>query len=279
MSQPFSGIFGTYLLPNNNPDTEIRQMQLSDAIKLVFASVYSKNARAYFEAINYKIELEKMAVVIQEVVGHSYDDAFYPHISGSAQSFNFYPVAHMTPKDGFAVTALGLGQYVMEGNMTYRFSPAYPALEIISQKDLCRNSQVRFYAVDTSVKELNLLEGENAGLKMLDISDAEKHGTLNHIASVLNPDNDTINPGLDSPGPRVINFADILKYNYIPLAPALKTVLDVVTEACGTPVEIEFAVDLTRDESGNASFYLLQIKPLLGTGAGYNIDPASVSEG
>jgi len=278
MSQPFSGIFGTYLLPNNNPDTEIRQMQLSDAIKLVFASVYSKNARAYFEAINYKIELEKMAVVIQEVVGHSYDDAFYPHISGSAQSFNFYPVAHMTPKDGFAVTALGLGQYVMEGNMTYRFSPAYPALEIISQKDLCRNSQVRFYAVDMSVKELNLLEGENAGLKMLDISDAEKHGTLNHIASVLNPDNDTINPGLDSPGPRVINFADILKYNYIPLAPALKTVLDVVTEACGTPVEIEFAVDLTRDESGNASFYLLQIKPLLGTGAGYNIDPASVSE-
>jgi Pyruvate phosphate dikinase, AMP/ATP-binding domain len=278
MSQPFSGIFGTYLLPNNNPDPEIRQKQLSDAIKLVFASVYSKNARAYFEAINYKIELEKMAVVMQEVVGHNYDDAFYPHISGSAQSFNFYPVAHMTPKDGFAVTALGLGQYVMEGNMTYRFSPAYPALEIISQKDLSRNSQVRFYAVDMSIKEINLLEGENAGLKMLDISEAEKHGTLNHIASVLNPDNDTINPGLDSPGPRVINFADILKYNYIPLAPALKTVLDVVTEACGTPVEIEFAVDLTRDESGNASFYLLQIKPLLGTGAGYNIDPASVSK-
>jgi len=278
MSQPFSGIFGTYLLPNNNPDPETRQEQLSDAIKLVFASVYSKNARAYFEAINYKIELEKMAVVIQEVVGHSYDDAFYPHISGSAQSFNFYPVAHMTPKDGFAVVALGLGQYVMEGNLTYRFSPAYPALEIISQKDLCKNSQVRFYTVDLSKKELNLLEGENAGLKMLDIGDAEKHGTLNHIASVLNPDNDTINPGLDSPGPRVINFADILKYNYIPLAPALKTVLDVVTEACGTPVEIEFAVDLTRDESGNASFYLLQIKPLLGTGAGYNIDPASVNE-
>lgn len=278
MSQPFSGIFGTYLLPNNNPDPETRQKHLSDAIKLVFASVYSKNARAYFEAINYKIELEKMAVVIQEVVGHSYDDAFYPHISGSAQSFNFYPVAHMTPKDGFAVVALGLGQYVMEGNLTYRFSPAYPALEIISQKDLCKNSQVRFYAVDLSKKELNLLEGENAGLKMLDIGDAEKHGTLNHVASVLNPDNDTINPGLDSPGPRVINFADILKYNYIPLAPALKTVLDVVTEACGTPVEIEFAVDLTRDESGNASFYLLQIKPLLGTGAGYNIDPGSVNE-
>jgi hypothetical protein len=278
MSQPFSGIFGTYLLPNNNPDPEIRIKHLSDAIKLVFASVYSKNARAYFEAINYKIELEKMAVVIQEVVGNMYDDAFYPHISGSAQSFNFYPVAHMTPKDGFAVTSLGLGQYVMEGNMAYRFSPAYPAIEIISQKDLYKNSQVWFYAVDLSKKDLNLLEGEIAGLKILDISDAENHGTLNHIASVLNPDNDTINPGLDSPGPRVISFADILKYNYIPLAATLKTVLDVVTEACGTPVEIEFAVDLNRDEAGNASFYLLQIKPLLGTGAGYNIDTETINE-
>lgn len=278
MSQPFSGIFGTYLLPNNNPDPEIRMKHLSDAIKLVFASVYSKNARAYFEAINYKIELEKMAVVIQEVVGNRYDDAFYPHISGSAQSFNFYPVAHMTPKDGFAVTSLGLGQYVMEGNMAYRFSPAYPAIEIISQKDLYKNSQVWFYAVDLSKKDLNLLEGEIAGLKILDISNAENHGTLNHIASVLNPDNDTINPGLDSPGPRVISFADILKYNYIPLAATLKTVLDVVTEACGTPVEIEFAVDLNRDETGNASFYLLQIKPLLGTGAGYNIDTETINE-
>ena len=249
MSQPFSGIFGTYLLPNNNPDPEIRLKQLSEAIKLVFASIYSKNARAYFEAINYKIELEKMAVVIQEVVGNRYDDTFYPHISGSAQSFNFYPVAHMTPKDGFAVVAVGLGQYVMEGEMAYRFSPAYPALEIISQKDLYKNSQVRFYAVDMAKRDLNLLEGENAGLKMLDISEAETHGILDHIASVLNPDNDTISPGLDTPGPRVINFADILKYNYIPLAPALKTVLDVVTEACGTPVEIEFAVDLTMDEA------------------------------
>ena len=230
MSQPFSGIFGTYLLPNNNPDPDIRLKQLTEAIKLVFASIYSKNARAYFEAINYKIELEKMAVVIQEVVGKMYDDTFYPHISGSAQSFNFYPVAHMTPKDGFAVVAVGLGQYVMEGDMAYRFSPAYPALEIISQKDLYKNSQVRFYAVDMAKSDLNLLEGENAGLKMLDISLAETHGVLDHIASVLNPDNDTISPGLDNPGPRVVNFADILKYNYIPLAPALKTVLDVVTE-------------------------------------------------
>jgi CheY-like chemotaxis protein len=276
MSQPFSGIFGTYLLPNNNPDPDVRLKQLSEAIKLVFSTIYSKNARIYFDAINYKVEQEKMAVVIQEVVGNRFEDAFYPHISGTAQSFNFYPVSHMTPQDGFAVIAVGLGQYVVDGDRAFRFSPAYPALDIISNTDLYKNSQINFYAVDMAKKELNLLEGENAGLVTLDISEAEKHGTLKHSASVLSFDNDTIIPGLEAKGPRVINFADILKYDYVPLAPTLKVVLDVVTEAFGTPVEIEFAVDLTKDADGNASFYLLQVKPLVGSGAGYSIDPESI---
>ncbi len=276
MSHPFSGIFGTYLLPNNNDDPEIRLKQLSEAIKLVFSSIYSKNARTYFEAINYKVEQEKMAVIIQEVVGNRFENTFYPHISGTAQSYNYYPVAHMTPQDGFAVIAVGLGQYVMEGERSFRFSPSYPGLELISHIDLYKNSQVRFYAVNMEKKELNLLEGENAGLVILDISEAEKHGALNHSASVLSTDDDTIIPGLDAVGPRVINFADVLKYDYIPLANTLKVVLEVVTEAFGTPVEIEFAIDLNKDINGNASFYLLQIKPLVGTGAGYNIDLKSI---
>lgn len=278
MNQPFSGIFRTYLLPNNNEDTEIRLKQLSDAIKLVFSSIYSDSSRTYFNAINYKIEQEKMAIVIQEVVGNRFDDAFYPHISGTAQSFNYYPVAHMVPEDGFAVMAVGLGQYVMEGERAFRFSPAYPLIDIISLKDLYRNSQVRFYAVDMSKKVLNLLEGENAGLAFLEITTAEKHGTIKHSASVMNADNDTITPGLDTEGPRVINFADILKYDYIPLASTLKIILDVVTEAFGTPVEIEFALDLTKDQAGNASFYLLQIKPLVGSYAGYSIDPDTIKD-
>ncbi len=278
LNQPFSGLFGTYLLPNSHPETEIRLKQLTDAIKLVFASIYSKDARTYFEAISFKIELEKMAVVIQEVVGNKFENLFYPHLSGVAQSFNFYPVAHMAPEDGFAVIAVGLGQYVMEGARAFRFSPAYPAIEMISPKDLYRNSQVSFYAVDLAKTNPDLLEGEYAGLVMSDISHAEEHGTISHSASVFNADNDTIIPGLDSPGPRVINFADILKYNYIPLASCIKTVLDVVTESCGTPVEIEFAADLTKDHAGNASFYLLQIKPLTGTVAGYNIDMENISE-
>jgi hypothetical protein len=219
-----------------------------------------------------------MAVVLQEVVGNRFEDAFYPHISGTAQSYNFYPVAHMTPQDGFAVMAVGLGHYVVEGEKAFRFSPAYPALDILSHNDLYENSQVHFYAVDMAKKDLNLLEGENAGLVTLDISKSELHGTLSHSASVLNTDNDILVPGLEIPGPRVINFADILKYNYIPLASTIRTILDVVTEATGNPSEIEFAVDLTKDKDGKASFYLLQIKPLIGSFAGYDIDPGSISK-
>lgn len=277
-SQPFSGIFVTYLLPNNHPDPEIRMKQLCQAIKLVFCSVYSENARSYFEAINYKIEQEKMAVVIQSVAGNRFENVFYPHLSGTAQSFNFYPVSHMTPEDGVAIAAVGLGQYVVEGGNSFRFSPAYPSIDVVSQKDIFRDSQVRFYAVNMAEMQPDLLKGENAGLVMLDMIEAERHGTIHHSASVLNPDNDMITAGLDMTGPRIINFADILKYNYIPLASTIKLILDVVEEAFGTPVEIEFAVDLKKDESGNASFYLLQIKPLVGSGAGYNIDAESIDK-
>jgi len=276
LSQPFSGIFGTYLLPNNHPDPEVRLMQLIGAIKLVFSSIYSDNSRIYFEAVNYKIEQEKMAVVIQAVVGNRYGDIFYPHISGTAQSFNFYPVANMTPHDGFAVAAVGLGQYVLDGERAFRFSPEYPSLDIVSIRDITRFSQTEFYAVNLGRSEVDLLKGENAGLVKLDISRAESDGTLMHCASVYSIDNDTLTPGLGMPGPRVVNFANILKYDYIPLAPTLKTVLEVVREAFGAPVEIEYAVDLKKDEEGKASFYLLQIKPLVGSGAGYSIDPESV---
>ncbi len=276
LSQPFSGIFGTYLLPNNHPDHEVRLMQLIGAIKLVFSSIYSDNSRIYFEAINYKVEQERMAVVIQAVVGNRYGDIFYPHISGTAQSFNFYPVANMTPHDGFAVAAVGLGQYVLDGERAFRFSPSFPALDIVSINDLTRYSQTEFYAINLARSEVDLLQGENAGLVKLDISRAEDDGTLRHAASVYSIDNDTLIPGLYDAGPRVINFANILKYDYIPLAKTLKTVLEVVREAFGAPVEIEYAVDLDKDAEGKATFYLLQIKPLVGSGAGYSIDPESV---
>ncbi|MBN3035513.1 MAG: pyruvate, phosphate dikinase [Bacteroidales bacterium] len=278
LMQPFAGIFETYLLPNNHPDLNVRLQQLMDAIKLVFASVYSDTARGYIRAVNYKLEEEKMAVVIQEVVGNRYGDVFYPHISGVAQSYNYYPVAHMKPEEGFAVLALGLGKYVVEGEKAFRFSPKYPATEIMTPKDLYKNSQVHFLAVDLNKRDLNLLEGDMAGLTQLDIDAAEMHGTLKHCASVYNSDNHIITPGLDKPGPRVVNFANVLKYNYTPLARTIEVVLDVVKEALGSPVEIEFAVDLHRDRNYKSSFYLLQIKPLLGSAQDYQVDMDQITK-
>ena len=278
LNQPFAGIFETYLIPNNHPDPSVRLQQLMDAIKLVYASVYSKVAKGYIGAINYKIEQEKMAVVIQEVVGNQFEDVYYPHISGVAQSYNYYPFGHMKPEEGFAVAALGLGRYVVEGEKAFRFSPLYPNLEINSPKDQLNGSQVHFYAVDLKKKDVNLLEGEDAGLRKLDIYDAEMHGTLKHIASVYSADNNRITPGLSQPGPRVVNFADILKYNYIPLAKTIEVVLDVVKEALGSPVEIEFAIDLNKDENYKASFYLLQIKPLIGNATDYEVDLSKIPD-
>lgn len=278
LTQPFAGIFETYLLPNNHPDLKVRLKQLIDAIRLVFASVFSKTARGYIRAINYKLEEERMAVVIQEVVGNRFNDFYYPHISGVAQSYNFYPFGHMKPEEGFSVLAMGLGKYVVEGEKTYRFSPMYPDLVINTPKDTYKNSQVHFYAVNMKNNNPNLMDGEDAGLSTLDISEAEKHGTLKHCASVYDVENDRISPGLDQPGPRIVNFANILKYGYIPLAKAIETVLDIGKEALGSPIEIEFAVDLNKDQNGNASFYLLQIKPLIGNAQDYNIEVAELKK-
>ncbi len=276
--QPFAGVFETYLLPNNHSDPEQRLRQLCDAVKLVFASVFSETARAFTEAVDFKVEEEKMAVVIQEAVGQRHADVFYPHMSGVAQSYNYYSFGHMNPEDGFAVLALGFGKYVVDGEKALRFCPVYPNLENNAPKDQLRNSQTEFFAIDLNKLDLNLLEGDTAGLIRLDCMDAEMHGTLRHLASVYDPDNHTIQPGLDQAGPRILNFANILKYNYIPLAKTLEVVLDVVKEAMGSPVEIEYAVDLNKDKSGKATFYLLQIKPLLGGAQNYSINMERIDE-
>ncbi|HEY9113900.1 MAG TPA: PEP/pyruvate-binding domain-containing protein [Bacteroidales bacterium] len=278
LTQPFAGIFDTYLLPNNHPELHVRVQQASDAIKLVFASVFSATAKGYVRAINYKMEDEKMAVIIQEVVGNRFGDLYYPHISGVAQSYNFYPFSHMKPEEGFAVAGVGLGKYVVEGNRAYRFSPKYPGTEINSPKDQFRNSQLEFYAVDLAKRNLNLLEGETAGLACKDISVAEKQGTLNHCASVYDADNNVIYPGLNRPGPRIINFANILRYNYIPLAKTIELVLEMGKDAMGTAVEIEYAVDLTKDAEGKASFYILQIKPLISNLMDCNIKMSEIDK-
>jgi hypothetical protein len=184
----------------------------------------------------------------------------------------------MKPEEGFAVIAFGLGKYVVEGEKAYRFSPKYPTTEILTPKDQFQNSQTEFYAVDLKKQDLDLLEGDMAGLIKTDIYDAERHGNLKHCASTFDANNNSISAGIDKPGPRILNFANILKYKYIPLAETIEVVLDIVKEALGSPVEIEFAIDLNKDKNYRSSFYLLQIKPMIGHAQDYDVNMSKIKK-
>ncbi|GAP68916.1 pyruvate phosphate dikinase, PEP/pyruvate binding domain [Bacteroidales bacterium 6E] len=263
ITQPFAGIFDTYIIPNSS-NKKLLFEHLTQAIKLVFASTFSPKARNYFTIIHHKIEEEKMAIVLQELVGNQYGDYYYPHISGVAQSYNYYPVANMLPEEGFAIAAVGLGTYVVDGWKSYRFSPKYPKVNMYSVRDLLNSTQSQFYALDCRNRDIDFLQdGELAALKLLDIYDAVEHGTLKHCVSVYNKDNDRLEPGDQGYGPFVVNFANILQYDHVPLAETIRELLVTVEEAFGSPVEIEYAVDLDRTKNGLPSFYLLQIKPLI----------------
>jgi hypothetical protein len=275
-SQPFSGIYETYFLPNNNPDFDVRLKHLEEAIKLVYASVYSIEARSYLEAVNYKIGEEKMAVLLQGVAGTRHGGRFYPHISGLAQSYNYYPVSYLKPEDGIALLGLGMGRYVVEGERSWRFCPKYPKMDFISQEDMLKETQTRFYAVDLENKGFDLRAGSDATMTTLDIAEAEKDGTAEYLVSVWDMNSGSMKSGTHHNGPRVMNFASILKYGYFPLSRIIEAVLEIITSSMGMPVQIEFAVDLNKGPDGRSTFYILQIKPLLGDMKDYRLDLGSI---
>jgi CheY-like chemotaxis protein len=263
LSHPLSGLYQTFFLPNNHPEATIRLNQLQEAIKLVYASVYTRTARAYFDAIDYQIEEERMAVVIQEVVGRSFGNFFYPHVSGVAQSYNFYPFSYIKPEDGVAMAAVGLGKYVVEGEQAFRFCPEYPKLDILTPENLMKASQKHFYALDLTKNTVDLFNGEYTTLRRLEISQAEADGVMAHCGSVWDFRDQCFRPGVQAQGPRVVNFGNILKYESFPLPKVLKLILEIINTSMETPAEIEFAVDLEPGAGGKPTFYLLQIKHLL----------------
>ncbi len=278
LTQPFAGIFETYIIPNNHPEKDLRLQQLIDAVKLVYASTFSNIAVNYAKALNHKLGDEKMSVVIQELVGREHNGLYYPDISGVAQSYNYYPFASMKPRDGFAVLAIGLGTYVVEGEKAFRFAPKYPKIQLSSIEDQIRQSQTYFYAVDLQNPNINLLEGPFSAIKKVDLYDAIPHGTLNHLVSTYDYNNDMMYPGVDENGMLVTNFASILQNDYIPLPEMIQMVLENLKQAFDTPVEIEFAVDLIPDEDGDATFYILQVKPLLIPTEDYSFKPEKLDK-
>ena len=264
-NHPFAGLYSTYMLPNNHEDDEIRLIQLCQAIKLVYASVFFKDAKAYIESTAAKTEEEKMAIAIQEIVGKEYGGRFYPTFSGVAQSYNFYPVSHQTSEDGIASVAAGLGKSVVGGEKVLRFSPKYPGIipEFSTPSDVLENSQRELYVLNTAKKNFNLLEKEDTTLKKIKIEKIKKDGTLNFIASHYDRNDGVIRTGLSDESPVLITFAGILKYDVFPLASILKDLLDMGRKGMGCAVEIEFAVTIDEENKKPPVFALLQIRPFV----------------
>ena len=273
MSNPFAGLYETFFIPNNNEDILVRYNQLSDAIKTIYASIFTKKADNYFNATDFKQEEEKMAVVIQEMIGNKYENRFYPHISGVAQSYNFYPFSYIKPKDSFAILAVGLGVYAVNGEKTFRFCPNYPKLEIKEIEDVIKDSQTHFISLDLENQNFDFTKDfETHYLQRYRIKQAEIDGTLKHCASVYDANDDKLVVDFEIRGKRVVNFANILKYDYIPLADALKKVLSIFEQALAYPVEIEFAVDLNKTYNNKPSLYILQVKPFIRPENEYSIN-------
>lgn len=259
---PFSGVYETYIIPNDSPSIDLRLQQLSDAIRLIYASLYSESSRTYFEAASYKIDEERMAIVVQELVGQRFGNWYYPLIAGTAQSYNYYPVSYIKPDDGLCIAGLGLGAYVVEGGEAYRFCPRYPKLDVVAPGEDSGSVQKWFYALDMDKQAPDLAQGDKATLAKLDLAEAEANPWFSLIVSTWNFADDRLEAGSAIKGPRLIDFAPILKHEAFPLATVINTVLDTGSRSMGIPVEIEFALSFDEDQK-QPIFYVLQIKPLI----------------
>ena len=262
--QPFTGVYETFMLANQNEDDEFRFRQLSEAIKLVYASTFSRHAKAYVRATPFRLEEEKMAVILQQVVGSAFEARFYPDFSGVARSRNFYPVPPLAFEDGIAAVALGLGRTVVNGGKCLSFCPRYPAnlVQFSSAEDFLNESQTEFWALS-----LKPQGGNGTGSDLHEVTFAldvaEQDGTLDAVGSTYSADNDRITDGLGREGVRLVTFAPILKYGAFPLAALLDQLVKDGENAFGQPVEIEFAVRLPKQAGEVAQFGFLQIRPLV----------------
>jgi len=260
-SQPFAGVYDTYMLPNNEEDIDDRLEKLLCAVKLIFASPFRVDARKYLNSIQYQAEEEKMAVVIQEVAGTvNENELFFPNISGTAQSYNFYPIKGMKHEDGIAVLAVGLGKAIVDGGLTLRFCPNYPRIDLQKPEEIVQNSQRSFFAIDLKRDDYNLREGEEATLRKKMITQKNIKDIFHNLSSVWDYENLSFIDNAYSNGPRVITFRNQIHYNQLPISRILKRILEIGKIGLGVPVEIEYA--LVLGEGQKPCFYLLQIRPL-----------------
>ena len=260
--QPFAGIYSTYMIPYLDDKYEMLRM-LSDAIKGVYASVYYKDSKAYMQATSNVIDQEKMAVILQEVVGTQHGDRYYPTLSGVARSLNYYPIGEEKAEEGVVSLALGLGKYIVDGGLTLRVCPYHPnkVLQTSELELALRETQTQFYALDTKNIGENFSVDDGFNILKLPVKEAEADGALTYIASTYDPYDMVIRDGIYPGGRKVITFANVLQHDVFPLADILRLTQQYGQGEMRRPVEIEFAANLNDDRTG--TFYLLQIRPIV----------------
>lgn len=260
----YAGLYKTYLLANDHMDLNCRVKQLLDAVKMVFASTYFRGPKAFSRRVGHRTESDKMAVIIQQLIGQRYGSYFYPDISGVVQSYNYYPFSKMKPEDGIATIALGFGKTVMEGEKALRFSPKYPELlpQHSSVDEVLKNSQRSFYALKTSEPSYRLGVHDATTLVKRNIMEAGEEGPVKSLASTYIPEEHRIRDSVHVSGYRVMTFAPVLKYDMFPLADVLNEILSTGQEGMGCPVEMEFSLCLNFGLAKKPEFALLQIRPM-----------------
>jgi len=264
MYEPFAGVYGTKMTPNNQPDTDSRYRKLVEGIKFVYASTFFREAKAYGSMTGHTPSDEKMSVIIQEVVGRSFDDRFYPSISGVGRSFNFYAFGHAQPEDGVVDLALGLGKTIVDGGLVWTYCPEYPdANPPFTTSDLLKYTQTEFWAVNMGKSPAYDPIHETEYLAQNKLREAEYDGSLALLASTYQSQNDRVVMGTGAEGPRVLNFAPVIRLNDISLNGLIKTLLSTYSEELGAAIEMEFAVVLDPRRKSQPRFGLLQVRPMV----------------
>jgi len=265
MFEPFASVYATKMIPNNQMSPDSRFKKLVEAVKFIYASTFFKDAKNYIRATKHTTADEKMAVIIQEVVGVRHGHRFYPHISGVARSYNFYPLGHAKPSDGIIDLALGLGKAIVDDGIAWSYSPAYPRANppYNTLADLLTQTQSEFWAINMGwPAEFNPIK-ETEYMMKFNLGDAEKDGVLQFLASTYRAQDDKIVYGVAEKGPRVIDFAPILKFDLLPLNAMLQELLKLCEDTLGRTVEIEFALTLDERRGTPARFGFLQVRPMV----------------
>jgi hypothetical protein len=263
--RPFAGVYATKMIPNNQSDSAVRFKKLVEAVKFVYASVFTQSAKNYVATTDKTIRDEKMAVLVQEVVGVRCNERFYPHVSGVARSFNFYPSGRARPEEGVINLALGLGKTIVDGGVSWAYSPAHPKAPppFASARDMLKKTQIDFWAVEMGKPPAFDPINEAEYLVQSDLAAAEYDDTLRHVASTYVSRSERVVPGVGADGARIINFSPLLVTESFPLNALVTKLLRVCEEAVGAKVEIEFAITLPNRASERARFGFLQVRPMV----------------